>query len=771
MKNIDEKEIEYWEKIGDTVDQLIDIMINYRQSGHPGGSRSKRHILISLLLSGAMKWDIRNPEKRFSDRFILSAGHTIPLVYATLAVFNGALQKKYEETHDEKFKLRRDIALLPEDLLGFRRRGGLSGHAEYSGKTLFLKFNTGPSGHGPTAAVGEAIALKRAGCGSVKVVALEGDAALTPGGAHEAANSAWALGLDNLFFLIDWNNFGIDDHPLRETVFGGPTEWFSSHGWRTLGTEKGSDYKEVTNVINNLFDPEKIQKNVPNIGWFKTRKGRGYLKYDNKSHGSPHKMNSEIFWETKKPFQDKYGVKFVGFGEGAPKTEAEIYKQFKANIDVAMSVILNDKEIVDYLADKLVEIGESVPETISTFKLSDKKEENPIYDPVLTDYKNYPKELFVAPHTKEANRTAFSKWGSWVNAYCAKKYNRPLFIAMSADLADSTKISGFAKPFGDFPGYGWYDKNKNPDGVLLPQEITEFVNSGISVGMETVNLAKDPYKDFVGFYSACSTYGSFAYLKYGMMRLFSQLAQDCPLKVGKTIWVEGHSGPETADDSRTHFGIFAPGVRDLFPEGQIIDLIPWEYNEVPVLLGKALQLDVPIIVLVLTRPKIEIPDREARGLASYFEAAHGAYILKDFEEGKKKEGTVIVQGTSSTLSVVNIIPELKKANLNVRIVAAPSYELFRRESKEYKEKVLPWKQFNDAMIITNESIKLMHSWIANPVVKEYSLSSDWDNRWRTGGRLDEIIEEAHLDEKHVFNGIERFVRDREKRLSKLKEIL
>jgi len=86
------------------------------------------------MLSGIMKWDIRNPEKRFSDRFILSAGHTIPLVYTTLAALNGAMDKKYKETGNEKFKLRRDITLLPEDLLQFRRRGGLSGHAEFGGK-------------------------------------------------------------------------------------------------------------------------------------------------------------------------------------------------------------------------------------------------------------------------------------------------------------------------------------------------------------------------------------------------------------------------------------------------------------------------------------------------------------------------------------------------------------------------------------------------------------------------------------------------------------
>ena len=45
----------YWEKIKDIVDQLIDLILNYRQSGHPGGSLSKVHPLIVTLLSGAMR--------------------------------------------------------------------------------------------------------------------------------------------------------------------------------------------------------------------------------------------------------------------------------------------------------------------------------------------------------------------------------------------------------------------------------------------------------------------------------------------------------------------------------------------------------------------------------------------------------------------------------------------------------------------------------------------------------------------------------------------
>lgn len=105
----DPKSLAYWEKTADLVDQFIDIPLNYRQSGHPGGgSRSKVHMLLSLMLSGAMRWDIRDSDKRFSDKFILGCGHTIPLVYATLAVLNEALRIKYEETKDPKYLVKEE---------------------------------------------------------------------------------------------------------------------------------------------------------------------------------------------------------------------------------------------------------------------------------------------------------------------------------------------------------------------------------------------------------------------------------------------------------------------------------------------------------------------------------------------------------------------------------------------------------------------------------------------------------------------------------------
>jgi transketolase N-terminal domain/subunit len=73
---------DYWEKIKDLIDNTIDVILNYRQSGHPGGSRSKVYPMVALLLSGTMRWDIRRPDKKFSDRFILCG----TLVNARLAL-------------------------------------------------------------------------------------------------------------------------------------------------------------------------------------------------------------------------------------------------------------------------------------------------------------------------------------------------------------------------------------------------------------------------------------------------------------------------------------------------------------------------------------------------------------------------------------------------------------------------------------------------------------------------------------------------------------
>ena len=769
MKPIKELEqyFPYWEITKDLIDQCIDIMLNHRQSGHPGGSRSKVHAMIVTLLSGAMKWDIRDSGKRFADRYVLVAGHTNPVVYATLAVFNEALRIRYQQTGDKKYEhfLGEKFQLVWEDLLTLRRNGGLPGHAEMEGKTLFFKFNTGPSGHGSPAAAGEALAFQIAKTPEVKVFAFEGEGGLTTGASHETMNSAWGLGLGNLIYFLDWNDFGIDPRPFSAIVYGTPEDWFGSHGWHVEGTMDGENWGELTKSYYKLLI-ENADPKIPKVVYGRTTKGRGYHKIDYASHGAAHKRNSELFWKTKQDFANKYNVDFFNFGSEEADSKEGQEEQARSYFESIFSVLRSNQGLVKYLSDTLVSIGDSVPEQISNCKITIN---NPAKDKNLFDIKSLPEDLFVKPGEKAPNRVGFSKYASYINTYSIKQYGRPLVIAMSADLADSTNVSGFAKGYGGADDLGFFDKDSNTDSPLMPQGITEFANAGMLAGLTSVNFNEDPYEEFNGFYGAMSTYGSFSYLKYGPIRLFSQLAQDSDLKVGKLIWVAGHSGPETAEDSRTHFGIFAPGVTQLFPQGHIINLHPWEHNEVAPAMAAAMNTKTPIIAIHLTRPPVEIPDRNKLGIASHLDAAKGAYIIKNYDSNKNKDGVVIIRGTSSINSLIKILPQIKSDGPNVKIIAAISWELFRLQPLEYQQRIISDIEWPDSMIITNGAISLMKNWISNRVVNEYSLSPDFDNRWRTGGSVDEIIAESKLDPQSLLDGINRFANERNDRLNRLRQ--
>src|SRR5438093_8707295 len=70
-------------------------------------------------------------------------------------------------------------------------------------------------------------------------------------------------------------------------------------------------------------------------------------------------MNSEYFVSLAQTFEDRYGVKFAGIRDGVVADPRERLIQFKTNMDVAMSV-LDRNGLGDWLADRLVEIGDAV---------------------------------------------------------------------------------------------------------------------------------------------------------------------------------------------------------------------------------------------------------------------------------------------------------------------------------------------------------------------------------------------------------------------------
>ena len=144
----------------------------------------------------------------------------------------------------------------------------------------------------------------------------------------------------------------------------------------------------------------------------------------------------------------------------APSDPGELRAQFETNLKAIADTITSDDALVDYLADRLVELGDSVPEEIPSLRLD--TDRNPWHDKRLWDFRNYPSELFVKPGSNVPNRAALGKWGAWVNSFGRQHYDRPLFLAMSADLAESTNIAGFGNGFGDVEGWGRYDRETNP---------------------------------------------------------------------------------------------------------------------------------------------------------------------------------------------------------------------------------------------------------------------------------------------------------------------
>ena len=127
--------------------------------------------------------------------------------------------------------------------------------------------------------------------------------------------------------------------------------------------------------------------------------------------------------------------------------------------------------------------------------------------------------------------------------------------------------------------------------------------------------------------------------------------------------------------------------------------------------------------------------------------------------------------TVTTASTVKILPKLDERGINVRIVAAISPQLFRMQDRAYQDEICSDADRWDSMAVTNRAFKLMRDWVNGPIAQEYSLSSDWDNRGRTGGTVDEVMDEAHLGPEHILEAIARYAADRDARVQRLREVV
>lgn len=261
-------------KAVNTIRALAADTVAKANSGHPGapmGMAPAAHILFSQL-----KTNPRNPDWINRDRFVLSNGHAVALIYIMLHLTG--------------------YPLSMDDLKQFRQLDSKTpGHPE--NETAGIDVTTGPLGQGVSNAVGLAIAQANFAATYNKpnytisdnyTYTFFGDGCMMEGVASEACSLAGHLQLGNLIAFYDDNKISIDgatDLAFTEDV----SKRLESYGWEIINVEHAdTDFEGLAAAIAKA----KLSKNKPTCIKMTTTIGFGSKNQGTSGvHGSPLKAD------------------------------------------------------------------------------------------------------------------------------------------------------------------------------------------------------------------------------------------------------------------------------------------------------------------------------------------------------------------------------------------------------------------------------------------------------------------------------------------------
>jgi transketolase len=229
-------------------------------SGHPSTALSSVEIICALHFS-RMRWDPENSGWPERDRFILSKGHGVPVLYAAYAEAG---------------------AIEDHELLTLRKTGSrLQGHPDPV-RLPFLEAATGSLGQGLSIAMGLALGARLDGA-SWRTYCMLGDGESEEGQVWEAAMSAPKFDLDNLCAIVDFNK--IQQTSSVEEIL--PTLNPVAEKWRAFSWHViECDGHDIAQVLDAL-DEAAATKGKPTVIVAHTVKGKGvsFMENSNSWHG------------------------------------------------------------------------------------------------------------------------------------------------------------------------------------------------------------------------------------------------------------------------------------------------------------------------------------------------------------------------------------------------------------------------------------------------------------------------------------------------------
>ncbi|WP_279179762.1 transketolase family protein [Parabacteroides johnsonii] len=528
-----------------------------------------------------------------------------------------------------------------DELKEFRQWGSVTpGHPEVN-VMRGIENTSGPLGQGHTYAVGAAIAAKflKARLGDVMNQTIY--TYISDGGIQEeisqgAGRIAGTLGLDNLIMFYDANNIQLST-TVGEVTTENVAMKYEAWGWKVI-TINGNDVTEIRRALTEA----KAETSRPTLIIGNTIMGKGAVgadksSYENKvsTHGQPLSAAGVSITDT---------IQNLG---GNPDDPFQIFPE------VAELYAKRAKELEVIVAERYAakaEWAKANPELAAKMELwfSGKA-------PVI-DWKA------IEQKPNQATRTA----SATVLGLLATQVEN--MIVSSADLSNSDKTDGFLKKTHAFV-------KGNFSGAFLQAGVAELTMACVCIGMSLHG----------GVIVACGTFFVFSDYMKPAIRMAALMEQ--PVKF---VW--SHDAFRVGEDGPTHEPVEQEAQIRLMEKlknhkghNSMLVLRPADVTETTIAWKMAMENTATPTALILSRQNItDLPAKGSR-YDEALQAEKGAYIV----EGDENPDVIMVASGSEVSTLEEGAALLRADGIKVRIVSVPSEGLFRSQSKEYQESVIP----------------------------------------------------------------------------------
>ena len=525
-----------------------------------------------------------------------------------------------------------------DELAQLRQWGSpTTGHPEFE-IARGIENTSGPLGQGHVFAVGAAIAAKflAAHTGNPTFDKETIYAYISDGGIQEeisqgAARIASVLGLDNLIMFYDCNDIQLSTE-TKEVMNEDTAAKYRALGWEVFEIN-GNDVDQIRQAL----DKAKKVEGKPTLIIGKCIMGKGALKADGssyeancKTHGAP--LGGDAFVNT---------IKHLG---GDPENPFQIFPEVKE------LYAKRAEELKGICAERYAE--EKAWADANPEKAAQQAEWFSGKAPKIDWSKCVQKDNDA---TRSASAACLSVLAQQV----------PNMICASADLSNSDKTDGFLKQTkalvkGDF------------SGAFFQAGVAELTMACCCIGMSLHG----------GVIPACGTF--FVFSDY--MKPAVRMAALMQLPV-KFIWT--HDAFRVGEDGPTHEPVeqeaqirLMEKLKNHAGKNSCLVLRPADAKETTVAWAMAMEnMDTPT-ALIFSRQNINnLPEGN-----DYEQARKGGYIVAGSDENPD---VVLVATGSEGSTLVSGAELLRKDGVKVRIVSVPSEGLFRTQSAEYQQSVVP----------------------------------------------------------------------------------